>query len=134
MAVKKRNKVSADFNMSSLTDIIFLLLIFFMLTSKAVQITIPLPTSDSTAVAPTNLPVLMTLDGSVQVMNKPSSMETLEQDIATAVRATDNKENATVTIISEVGVPWEQVHQVMTIASALRLKAIIATQPSTAAN
>ena len=36
MALKKRSKVSAEFNMSSLTDIIFLLLIFFMLTSTVV--------------------------------------------------------------------------------------------------
>lgn len=34
--MKKRAKVSAEFNMSSLTDIIFLLLIFFMLTSSMV--------------------------------------------------------------------------------------------------
>jgi len=32
MALKSRNKVSANFNMSSMTDIVFLLLIFFMLT------------------------------------------------------------------------------------------------------
>ncbi len=36
MALKKRSKVNAEFNMSSLTDIIFLLLIFFMLTSTVV--------------------------------------------------------------------------------------------------
>ena len=36
MALQKRSKVSAEFNMSSLTDIIFLLLIFFMLTSTVV--------------------------------------------------------------------------------------------------
>lgn len=36
MALKKRSRVSAQFNMSSLTDIIFLLLIFFMLTSSLV--------------------------------------------------------------------------------------------------
>ena len=36
MGIKKRSKVSAEFNMSSLTDIIFLLLIFFMLTSSLV--------------------------------------------------------------------------------------------------
>ncbi|MDC3105418.1 biopolymer transporter ExbD, partial [bacterium] len=32
MALKSRNKVSPNFNMSSMTDIVFLLLIFFMLT------------------------------------------------------------------------------------------------------
>ena len=36
MGLKKKNKVSAEFSMSSLTDIIFLLLIFFMLTSTLV--------------------------------------------------------------------------------------------------
>ena len=36
MALRKRSKVSAEFNMSSLTDIIFLLLIFLMLTSTVV--------------------------------------------------------------------------------------------------
>lgn len=36
MGLKKRTKVSAEFSMSSLTDIIFLLLIFFMLTSSLV--------------------------------------------------------------------------------------------------
>lgn len=36
MGIKKRNKVSAEFSMSSLTDIIFLLLIFFMLTSSMI--------------------------------------------------------------------------------------------------
>ncbi len=130
MSVKKRSKVSAEFNMSSLTDIIFLLLIFFMLTSKTVQITIPLPESDSTTVAPSNLPVLMTIDGEITVVGKPSSLNNLEKDIAFAVRKTENKENATVTIISEVGVPWENVHKVMAIASGLKIKAIIATQPS----
>ncbi len=36
MGIKKKSKVSAEFNMSSLTDIIFLLLIFFMLTSSMI--------------------------------------------------------------------------------------------------
>jgi biopolymer transport protein ExbD len=36
MNLRGRNKVSAEFNMSSMTDIVFLLLIFFMLTSTMV--------------------------------------------------------------------------------------------------
>ncbi|MBK8626820.1 MAG: biopolymer transporter ExbD [Saprospiraceae bacterium] len=131
MAVKKRSKVTAEFNMSSLTDIIFLLLIFFMLTSKAVQISIPLPESDSTTIAPSNLPVMMTVDGEIKVAGKESSIANMEKDIALAVRKTDNKENATLTIISEVGVPWETVYSAVKIASGLKIKAIIATQPTT---
>ncbi len=101
-----------------------------MLTSNMVQISIPLPESDSTTVAPTNLPVMMTVDGNISVVGKSSSLSNLEKDIAFAVRETENKENATVTIISEVGVPWANVHKVMAIASGLKIKAIIATQPS----
>ena len=130
MAVKKRSKISAEFNMSSLTDIIFLLLIFFMLTSNAVQISVQLPKSDSTAVAPTNLPITMLVDGTITIAGKASSVSNMEKDVALAVRETDNKENATLTIISEVGVPWENVHKAMAIASGLKIKAIMATQPS----
>jgi len=128
MAVKKRNKVSAEFNMSSLTDIIFLLLIFFMLTSNLVQINVSLPKSESKTIAPSDLPVMITKDGNVNVVGKASSPENMERDIATAVRNSNNKDNATVTIIAEVGVPWKQVHEVMKIASGLRVKAIIATE------
>ncbi len=37
MALRRRNKISASFNMSSMTDIVFLLLIFFMITSTLVH-------------------------------------------------------------------------------------------------
>lgn len=53
MGFKKRTKVSAEFSMSSLTDIIFLLLIFFMLTSSLVSptaINLKLPNSSKEAV------------------------------------------------------------------------------------
>ena len=55
MAIKKSSKVSAEFNMSSLTDIIFLLLIFFMLTSSLVTpnaLNLQLPGKNKTADAP----------------------------------------------------------------------------------
>jgi biopolymer transport protein ExbD len=45
------------------------------------------------------------------------------------VAKSDNKESATVTIVAEVGVPFERVSKVMSIASSLRVKAILATQP-----
>lgn len=127
--MKSRNKVNPEFSMSSLTDIIFLLLIFFMLTSSMVQVNMPLPESDSVTVAPTDLSVMLFKDGSVTVKGEKSSMGRLERDIATAVRKSLNKENATISIISESGTPWEKVHKVMQIASGLKVKAIIATQP-----
>lgn len=129
--MKKRNKVSAEFSMSSLTDIIFLLLIFFMLTSNMVQINMELPQSVSKTVSPTDLPVMITKDGRYTVMGKKTSSKgtKLEKRIAYEVRQQTNKDNATISIIAEVGTPWKYIHRVMVEASKLRLKAIIATAP-----
>ena len=72
MGLKKNSKVSAEFSMSSLTDIIFLLLIFFMLTSNFVRINpYELPQSDSKTVAPVSIVVGITKDGSYEVDNEP---------------------------------------------------------------
>ena len=127
--MKKRNKVSAEFSMSSLTDIIFLLLIFFMLTSSAIQINVPLAESDSKTVAATDIAVMLTKDEVVKYNGRAVRMSQVEGLIKKDVNAQETDKNATVTIIAEVGVPWERVNKIMTIASKLRLRAIIATQP-----
>ncbi len=128
MAVKKRNKVSAAFSMSSLTDIIFLLLIFFMLTSSMIQINIDLPESSSKTVAPTDYTVMMTVDGTVKFNGKIAKMRDIKKLIQQADKVATNKEYATVAIVSEVGVPWKRVNEVMEIASSLKMRAIIATK------
>jgi len=115
--------------MSSLTDIIFLLLIFFMLTSAAIQINIDLPESDSRTVAPTDIPVMLTMDGVIKFKGKVTKKSNLRSLIKDAKLSSENSENATVTIISEKGVPWKNVAEIMEIASALKMRAIISTQP-----
>ena len=131
MGLKRRNKTSAEFSMSSLTDIIFLLLIFFMMTSSLVQINIQLPESDSKTVAPTDLAVMVKKDGSLSVNGKPTKKADLSKRIAFEVRRQTNKENATVNIIPETGTQWKEVFNIMKIASSLEVKAIISTQPKT---
>lgn len=130
MALKSRSKRSAEFNMSSLTDIIFLLLIFFMLTSSMVNINIPLPKSDSKTVAPSDLSVMVRLDGNVSFNGKPTTWDQLEKVVATNMRYTDNKESAVLSIITESGVTYEEMHKVMKMAASLKIKAILATQPT----
>ena len=127
--MKKRNKVNAEFNMSSLTDIIFLLLIFFMLTSSLVQINIELPKSDSKTVAPVTTAVMLTKDGKMTFNGKKATYGQLSGLIRDTKSKLDNVENNTVTIISEIDVPWERISKVMEITSKQRVRAIIATQP-----
>ena len=74
VGLKKRNKVSAEFSMSSLTDIIFLLLIFFMLTSTLVKIQpFDLPKSDSKTVASTSVVVTVDKGGKHTLNNEDHS-------------------------------------------------------------
>ena len=66
MGLKRRNKIEAKFSFASMTDIIFLLLIFFVLTSNFVQISdFKLPESDSKTVAPTSAVVEVGLKGEI---------------------------------------------------------------------
>ncbi len=116
--------------MSSLTDIIFLLLIFFMLTSSLVQINAyDLPQSDNKTVAAQSVVVGIRRDGTHTLNNREISPRRIEQAIREAIA---NSEDAdfTVTIAAEKGTPFQWVLNVMKAANNQRIKAILATQPS----
>ena len=131
MGLKKRNGVNAEFSMSSLTDIIFLLLIFFMLTANFVRVdNVELPKSDSKTVAPTDIAVTIQKDGKFILNGEEMRKSRLGRGVRQALaESTVGKKNATLTIVAEVGVPFEKVVEVMNIAKDLRIKAILATQP-----
>jgi len=99
-----------------------------MLTSSMIQINVQLPESSSKTVAPTDYTVMMTKDGVVKFNGKVARMRDIKGLIRKADAIATNKEYATVAIVAEVGVPWKKVNQVMEIASALKMRAIIATQ------
>jgi len=129
MAIKSRNKVSAEFSMSSLTDIIFLLLIFFMLTSTLVKIQpFELPKADSKTVAPTSIVVSIDKKGKYTLNSKTITQSSLIGAVSSKVKEIGARD-ATITIVAEVGVPWKKVSQLMTLASQLQTRAIIATEP-----
>lgn len=130
MSIKRRNKVSAEFSMSSLTDIIFLLLIFFMLTATLVKIQpFDLPESDSKTVAAVSAVVSIDAKGEILLDGEASNFRNMEAVMRKKFADMPDRENATVTIVAEKGVPFQQVIQVMEIAARLRVRAIIATQP-----
>ncbi|MEM9820480.1 MAG: biopolymer transporter ExbD [Bacteroidota bacterium] len=130
MGLKKRSKVNAEFSMSSLTDIIFLLLIFFMLTANFVRVdNVDIPESDSKVVAPTDVAITIQKDGSFALNGKKMPYSGLTKGVRNALAKSDNRDNATITIVAEKGVATKQVVRVMNIAKNLRLKAILATKP-----
>lgn len=130
MGLKKRHKQNAEFNMSSLTDIIFLLLIFFMLTSTLVRIqNFEIPESDVKTVAPTSITVELRKSGEYALNGQEIQFRKLESGLRAAVKDADNQQDLTVTIVAEMGVSFDRVIKVMEMANKMKAKAILATQP-----
>ncbi len=132
MGLGKRNKVSAEFSMSSLTDIIFLLLIFFMLTSSVIQIQdkVNLPESDSKTVAPQSAVVSVLDGGRFKVNGKEVSDRLLAQRIEDCLNDVQDRSNFTVAIVTDQTTEFKYIKRVMEAAGKIGVQAIIATQPT----
>ncbi|MCQ2302600.1 MAG: biopolymer transporter ExbD [Bacteroidales bacterium] len=113
MAIKSRNKVDVTFNSSSMSDLVFLLLIFFMLTSTLVApnaIKLMLPSSNSKTMAKQTVTVYINEQFSYFVDETPADETELSQLIATKI-VDDNE--ATVVLRSDKTVPVQYVVNVI---------------------
>ena len=95
MGLKKRSKVSATFNMSSLTDIIFLLLIFFMLTSSlvtpnALNIQLPGKKNNKTSTNTKSNIIAIRSDGTYYMNNKKINLEGINRQFKTLKQRSKN--------------------------------------------
>lgn len=133
MAIQTRNKVSAEFSMSSMTDIVFLLLIFFMVTStliapNALKLLLPSSNSQTQANPIAAVSIKDNLDGTYTfaIGSDPCAEADLEILIKKAVAG---QEEPYVALHVDKSVPMEQVVKVMNIAKDNELKLILATKP-----
>jgi len=130
MGIRSRNKVSPNFNMSSMTDIVFLLLIFFMLTSTLVSpnaLKLLLPNSSSKTLAPQTVSVSITKELEYYVDKQPVAFGQLEMLILEKMG--DNPENSIILHVDK-SIPVEEAVKVMDIASRNKLKMVLATKPN----
>ena len=129
MNLRPKNRISADFNMSSMTDIIFLLLIFFMLTSNFVTPTglpVSLPSSKSSSIVMEKISVTVKEDLSYYVNDKPVSAEEIEPQLAALLQGT---EEGVVVLNIDKSVPVEHLAKIAGIATSLNAKVTLATVP-----
>ena len=129
MNLRSRNKVSADFSMSSMTDIVFLLLIFFMLTSPAITpeaLDLILPKAKGKTTNVSNLSVSITKDLQVYINNERVSQSALENTLKQRLAGV---EDPTIILRAEEGVPIEKAVNVMDIANRNRYKIVLAVKP-----
>jgi biopolymer transport protein ExbD len=130
MELKRRNKVTAEFNMSSMTDLVFLLLIFFMLTSNFVTpsgLPVNLPTTkEAVNTQSTEVTVTITNDMKFLVGPKEVTLENFEDELKAALSKVSN--NKFVVLHVDKAVPTEYFVKVASIANSLGAKVSLATK------
>ncbi len=129
MAIRNKNKVSVNFSNAGMSDIVFLLLLFFMLTSTlvhptALKLLLPKGTTQSSARPMTT--VSITKDLQYFIEDQPIDLEYLEAALQSRVQ--DSPE-IYISVHADRSVPIEYVVSVMNIAAKNQYKLILATTP-----
>ena len=135
MALKRNTKVDASFSVSSMTDIVFLLLIFFLVTStlinpNALKLLLPKSTGQVNAKATVSVSIkdwgenIYTYH--VNGSQEPVPYEVVEEEL---IGLLSQEEDPTFSIYSDQTVPVGEVVQMMNIAKRNHYKVILATQP-----
>ena len=135
MALKRSTKVDANISMSSMTDIVFLLLIFFLVTSTLINpnaLKLLLPKSTGQVSAKPTVTVSVKDHGDetytyhINGNQEPVPFEQVEDQLVLLLQ-TD--EDPTFSIYSDQTVPIGEIVQVMNIAKRNHYKVILATSP-----
>jgi biopolymer transport protein ExbD len=127
MALRSRNKVSANFNMSSMTDIVFLLLIFFMLTSTLVSpnaLKLLLPSSKAKTLEKQTISISITKDIDFYINEQKVTAASIEQELKLLI---NNEVEPAIILHTDKTVAIEHVVKVMDIAYRNKYKIVLAT-------
>ena len=135
MAIKTKNKIGVSFNSSSMSDLVFLLLIFFMLTSTLVApnaIKLLLPSSNSKTMAKQTVTVYINDLFQYYVDETPVTDEDLAAVISSRI---NGQTDATIVLRSDKSVPVQYVVNVIDAVNEINNatqqnhKVILATSP-----
>ncbi|MEP2935850.1 MAG: biopolymer transporter ExbD [Gilvibacter sp.] len=130
MNLRGRNKVKAEFSMSSMTDIVFLLLVFFLLTSSNVTpdaLNLVLPKAKGKTTNQQKASVSITKGGAYYVNKERVSEYGIEKELQAALAGQDEP---TIILRAEEGVPIEDAVFVMDIANKNGFKVVLAVRPN----
>ena len=127
MGLQTKHKIEPMFSMSSMTDIVFLLLIFFMLTSSFITpsgLPVNLPTSKASTVEMQKVSVTITENLDFYVNDKKVSRGSLEGELRSKLIGNEG----VVALHIDKAVPSEHLVYVAGIATALEAKVSVAVK------
>ena len=127
MRFKGRNQIRPEFNMSSMTDVVFLLLIFFMIASTLAKqlntIDVKLPQAEGKTENRNTVAVTITNSNQFYLNADRVSKRNLEQNLISAL--TDMK-TTSIVLRTEKKVAIDEVVYVMNIANKNGVKVVLA--------
>ena len=128
MSLRSRNKVNPNFSMSSMTDIVFLLLIFFMLTSTLVSpnaLKLLLPNSKAKTLEKQTVSISITEEINYFINGKEVAKDNIENELKIILK---DIEDPGIILHADKTVAIEHVVTVMDIAYQNRYKIVLATK------
>ena len=132
--LKRRTRITPTFSMSSMTDIIFLLLIFFMITStmvapNAIKVLLPQGKNQTTTKAISR--VVIDKDQNIYAANGTEDERpvTLEELPAVLGEAVTDSTDLYVSLYADEMVPYKKIVEVLSLANEHHFKMVLATRP-----
>jgi biopolymer transport protein ExbD len=129
MNLRNKNKFRPEVSSASLSDIMFFLMLFFLIMSTMISpsvIKLTLPKSQyNQKVQKVNIAISITQDLKYYINNNQVDFNQIEQGIKTLVK---NSSDYTIVIRCEENVPVQKLVDVMQIGNKLKIKMILATK------
>ncbi|MBO4398306.1 MAG: biopolymer transporter ExbD [Bacteroidaceae bacterium] len=134
MSIKRRTKISPTFSMSSMTDIIFLLLIFFMVTStmvspNAIKVLLPQSKKQTTVKAVSHVVIDKDLNMFYALGNEKEQPVSLKELPSRLKKAQNDSTELFVSLYADESVPYKNIVEVLNVAHENHFKMVLATRP-----
>lgn len=131
--LKRRNEVSPQFSMSSMTDIIFLLLIFFMITStmvspNAIKVLLPQSSRQTSAKPLTRVIIDRDLNYYTAFGNDDEMPIVFEELTDFLIDCSKKEPDMYVALYADESVPYKEIVKVLNIANENQFKVVLATR------
>lgn len=131
---KRRIKVTPTFNMASMTDIIFLLLIFFMITStmvspNAIKVLLPQGKKQTTVKATARVVIDKQLNIYAAAGSEDEVPVTLEELPSVLSAQVNDSTELFVSLYADEAVPYKNIVEILNVANDNHFKMVLATRP-----
>lgn len=132
--LKRRAKISPNFSMASMTDLIFLLLIFFMITStmvspNAIKVLLPQGKQQTSAKPLTRVVIDKDLNYYAAFGNDKEQSLTLEELTPFLQSCAEREPEMYIALYADETVPYREIVKVLNIANENKFKMVLATRP-----